>query len=208
MENKKVFQYIAGACFALVAVLGLVSAFTSRYGFYFRSAIAPIAFLIVAIGLFLNKPIIATVGSGIVTIYTLYNFTTMLGRASGMYYVYMVFIIASYALLTMTTLLHNSSMTTAIISAVARMIYLAIIAIMGGGTSGVNVITALLYAVGVIMIGLAFSTQKKNVAPVSNAPIRSQSSNSIEQITKLKGLLDKGIITKEEFEAKKKEILG
>lgn len=53
-----------------------------------------------------------------------------------------------------------------------------------------------------------------NAAPVeentnnSAAPVSSSSDDAIEQIRKFKGLLDDGIISQDEFDAKKKELLG
>ena len=45
-------------------------------------------------------------------------------------------------------------------------------------------------------------------AQVSNASASSSSNNEAEQLKRFKDLLDSGVITQEEFDAKKKEILG
>lgn len=45
-------------------------------------------------------------------------------------------------------------------------------------------------------------------SPFKTAPVRSQSHYSADELRKFKDLFDEGIITKEEFEAKKKQILG
>ena len=55
--------------------------------------------------------------------------------------------------------------------------------------------------------GLAFSnTIAQNVQSISNSDNPSKS--KIEQLRELKGLLDDGILTQEEFDAEKKRILG
>ena len=46
------------------------------------------------------------------------------------------------------------------------------------------------------------------VASGGKVKIQQGSDNTIERLTRLKALLDKGIITQEEFETKKKQILG
>ena len=68
-------------------------------------------------------------------------------------------------------------------------------------------------ALGTFMIGMAVDcitvkvstgTNEATGKVVSSTPAESQ----IERLTKLKGLLDSGVISQEEFETKKKQILG
>ena len=65
-----------------------------------------------------------------------------------------------------------------------------------------------------MLMGAALSSRSKNkaaaaqpVAPAS-APAAAPSNDLTTQLTELKGLLDQGILTQEEFDAKKKKILG
>ncbi|MCR1919887.1 SHOCT domain-containing protein [Frisingicoccus caecimuris] len=55
--------------------------------------------------------------------------------------------------------------------------------------------------------GLAFgNTIAQNVQNISSSNVQSKS--KVEQLRELKGLLDDGILTQEEFDAEKKRILG
>lgn len=59
--------------------------------------------------------------------------------------------------------------------------------------------------VGAVYLGFAFSGKPKAIAAA--APKAPGVTDTYEMLTHLKELLDKGIITQEEFEAKKKDIL-
>ena len=50
--------------------------------------------------------------------------------------------------------------------------------------------------------------QAQTTKMVKQPPKTAKSDNRIEELTKLKDLLDTGVITQEEFDAKKKQILG
>ena len=66
---------------------------------------------------------------------------------------------------------------------------------------------------GVLMMGLAFGdnlfkhSETANSKANGNGNVSSEESQT-ERLIKLKELLDKGVISQEEFEAKKKQILG
>ena len=67
--------------------------------------------------------------------------------------------------------------------------------------------------VGVLLLGLAFQKKRVPAKVMANASSTSTTTaigteTAIEKLTKLKQLLDEGIITQEEFEAKKKQLLG
>ena len=67
MENKKLFQYIAGGCFALVAVINIIT-FLSGYADTI-TYISQIGYILIAVGIFIYKPLLSTVGGGILTLY-------------------------------------------------------------------------------------------------------------------------------------------
>lgn len=66
-----------------------------------------------------------------------------------------------------------------------------------------------------MILGAALSSRRNKAAPAAGsapapAPVQKPSPDSdlAVQLTELKGLLDKGILTEAEFDAKKKQILG
>jgi hypothetical protein len=64
-----------------------------------------------------------------------------------------------------------------------------------------------LVAGAVVGSAVARSGQNNQTAPVEVAPELASASDQMAELTQLGGLRDKGILTEEEFVAKKKEIL-
>lgn len=77
-----------------------------------------------------------------------------------------------------------------------------------GGAMWGMIIQPLLECAGAVFLGFAFSELKDKPKAAAAAPKPSGASDTYEKLTHLKELLDKGIITQEEFDAKKKDILG
>lgn len=74
-----------------------------------------------------------------------------------------------------------------------------------------NIINTILMPVSLFCIGICFvsDTLETRTETIEKEEVSSLSTdNAVERITKLKSLLDKGIITEEEFASKKKEILS
>ena len=61
--------------------------------------------------------------------------------------------------------------------------------------------------IGDILQNLINERQEKTQTPIT-AETKQQNVNSLDDLKKLKDFLDSGIITQEEFDAKKKELLG
>ncbi|OIM34175.1 hypothetical protein ATX69_02410 [Oenococcus oeni] len=60
---------------------------------------------------------------------------------------------------------------------------------------------------GLVVLGLSFDQSKKE-KKVETKQTSEPKDNNLSQLVELKKLLDSGVITKEEFKAKKKQILG
>ncbi|OIM35737.1 hypothetical protein ATX71_10000 [Oenococcus oeni] len=60
---------------------------------------------------------------------------------------------------------------------------------------------------GLVILGLSFDQSKKE-KKVETKQTSEPKDNNLSQLVELKKLLDSGVITKEEFKAKKKQILG
>ena len=71
-----------------------------------------------------------------------------------------------------------------------------------------DVVLMLLECAGAVFLGFAFSKLKDKPKAAAVAPKPSGVSDIYEKLTHLKELLDKGIITQEDFDAKKRDILG
>ena len=91
---------------------------------------------------------------------------------------------------------------------IATAVYLVIF-IINGWFTFINVVICLLRIIGGVLFGFAFATEKKPaLAKTSNVAATADTESTIEKLTKLKSLLDSGIITQEEFDEKKKQMLG
>ena len=66
-----------------------------------------------------------------------------------------------------------------------------------------GVVTVLLNSLSGVFIGLSQSEEKKRIVAVST-----DDSSTADKLEKLKSFLDNGVITQEEFDAKKKQLLG
>ena len=62
--------------------------------------------------------------------------------------------------------------------------------------------------IGSVLAGLINERQSASGAPVAFAAPPAPADNALDNLAKLKALLDSGVITQEEFDAKKKQILG
>ncbi|AVI94071.1 putative permease [Oenococcus oeni] len=91
---------------------------------------------------------------------------------------------------------------------------IGITAYTAGFLSTLNVLMLALTALGLPgkkgFKGMPFITQEETEKPIqkSENTVKAENKNDLQQLVELKKLLDSGVITKKEFEAKKKQILG
>lgn len=220
LENKKSnFRLASGVCYILGALYGLFTQFSSYT--WIGGILRIIALILVAVGMFLQFPLLSVIGSGI-QILTRYR-----------------------VILGIKFLFQSFSMYQAIwwFSGLALMLYwvvflLAVINIKGkrknlGIASGcllliLSVLTfgrvryisiifeGIIPAVGAVLFALAADDFPNKISSVpavtahksSNTATSEYEGNQIERLAKLKELLDKGVISQEEFDAKKKQIMG
>lgn len=216
-KTKIPFRYIAGGCFAACALFCLI-----RLGFSLYSLTYFLAFAAIAVGLFLSIPMVSAAGSAlslILGIVDLFQFLHDLFSYYSFYFDFYDFtnlidyleaVIFSLILL-ISCLNRRCAKTMGIIAAAVQVLY--IIWVFGScwyldwGVSLWFVVQLLLECVSAVFLGFAFSELKEPEVTAA-APKPSGVSDTYEKLTHLKELLDKGIITQEEFDAKKKDILG
>lgn len=218
-KTKIPFRYIAGGCFAACALFCLI-----RLGFSLYSLTYFLAFAAIAVGLFLSIPMVSAAGSALFLILGVVDLFQFLHDLFSYYSFYFDFydftnlidyleaVIFSLILL-ISCLNRRGAKTMGIIAAAVQVLY--IIWVFGScwyldwGVSLWFVVQLLLECVSAVFLGFAFSELKdKPRAVAAAAPKASGVSDTYEKLTHLKELLDKGIITQEEFDAKKKDILG
>ena len=217
LENKKSnFRLASGVCYILGALYGLFTQFSSYT--WIGGILRIIALILVAVGMFLQFPLLSVIGSGI-QILTRYR-----------------------VILGIKFLFQSFSMYQAIwwFSGLALMLYwvvflLAVINIKGkrknlGIASGcllliLYVLTfcrvqyiifeGIIPAAGAVLFALAADDFPNKISSMpavtphksSNTATSEYEGNRVERLAKLKELLDKGVISQEEFDAKKKQIM-
>lgn len=210
MENKKTLQYIAAACFAVAALSVLLGTKVFNY-----IAILNLGgCILLAVGLFLAIPLLSASGGGllllsnsILTIRAIINdYPTIL------FVCYLLFAISSLFLI-IACINRKSAVLFGIFSAVFLIvgdIFWIIISNWATRTGLYFYLKFVSTAVGSILLGMVFTDSAKQPAAVAvSAAVtpKPNYSDAIEKLTKLKSLLDAGVITQEEFDAKKASIL-
>lgn len=225
MKNNKA-RYIAGCCFMVLVLWSLVNLI--RYD-SFGCLIELVGFLLVAISLLVSVPVLSTIGFAIMFVYasvlTVDNIASLIidGGLRGLVrWISLSDVIplafAVYALLLVVASFRSKSAKTLGISAtgvaLVRVIMIAIYNSKGGYGITINTILwNVLIMCGAILFGFVqntISTQKQSkqsqMAEKTNHV--SDEISNLEKIVKLKKMLDAGILTEEEFNAKKKQFLG
>ena len=228
-ERKKHFRYIGGACLILVSfimlsgnmfavgtgimdLLGLDSGI--RYGTYYTIAhiITILPLLAMAAGLFLNQPTVTMIGAGIEAAEALIRVIANIREYEGFFSSNIIFILwgAAFVLAALACYQFDQSKLLGMGAAGAYIVG----ALLGKLIWNWDIIPCLLTAAAFILIGLAFdhytpapaAAQVRPAQPVQTAQ-PAQAGDSLAQVAKLKELLDRGILTQEEFDAKKRELL-
>lgn len=209
-KTKIPFRYIAGGCFAASAIFYFVNNGLLHHVFNFYTISLVLAFAAIAVGLFLSVPMVSAAGSVLLLISRIVH----LFRFMDSHFIWLIQLLvpAIFALLLLITCLNRRSAKTMGIIAAAIRFILAILTIylffLFGGAMWGMIIQPLLECAGAVFLGFAFSELKDKPKAAAAAPKPSGASDTYEKLTHLKELLDKGIITQEDFDAKKKDILG
>lgn len=221
MGNNKTLKYIAGACFAIYAVLDIVSLIQN--GFYVWSLLVLIGSFLIAVSLFTSIPILTTAGSALCLVTAARALILYIGyiRDDGIpkrYLLYAIMFLVIWLLLFIAGINTKSTKSIGIVAGViaaARFVAIIIGNLVDTGSvrlAFTDILSYLVVSIGALLIGLSAenSAVRKGgaVASSNKAKIQQGSDNVIERLTKLKALLDNGIITQEEFEMKKKQIMG
>lgn len=237
MEKKNInFRYVAGACFG-IEVLYIIINIVAGYTLFDLSTLVLIAgYALIAASMFTSIDILTSVGGGFlaaIVINSFIEFTKYWDWDWDYFWDYFwitlsttpLLVIADFILLVVYILFvliglnRNNAKTISIVAAaliVVRFIMRTLHYKIYSGSFHLNFGDILFYTIliiGTIMIGLAL-----NIDDVKDSSGKTASSNGvnlmtpaesqIDRLTKLKGLLDNGVISQEEFDAKKKQILG
>jgi len=209
-NRQQLFFILSAVAFASVGLLlfangGLRSTFNYNFFRGFQVLIYILAHFVVAIGLLLKKRPILQTGCGLHIIYYIIGFLSF-----GFYIWNFLSLLFWLFLLLITFLPPKASLPLAFASAAAQIVRAVVP--YSFNPSLLNYLHLMLLIAGAILMGVAFSS--KLPAPTKKGPIAPPATPAItscdiaEKLIKLKSLLDDDIISQEEFEEKKKQLLG
>lgn len=212
MNNKNLFRNIAGACFCFLAIwkaFGMIAGFTwitSPLDFFY-----PIILILLGIGLFTKSKILIMISSIVAAVYNasyIFRMSALLGiplsQMAASSYIINIGYALSFLILAFAVTQNNISHVLGIVAAVFYVINVFFIRI-----NLPTILTFIPSIAGCVMTGLAFSNKLvEQVNHTGSKQIAENSDSKIEKLSKLKELLDRGIITQEEFDEKKKQLLG
>lgn len=213
-KNLKIIRYLAGAIFISMALclipdvsytidadrLNVVPIFACGYIVYI------VGTFLIAFSMFGKFYTLLAVGSAMQALYwVIFIFT------GGKFY-YKIFVVIAYILLAMAVFQRKKSLTMGIISAISVVLSFVVFQITNYSWWGAifySVKSTVCESVGVLLACMVLqNTPQIQTVKIKQPAIAQKTDNRIEELTKLKDLLDTGVISQEEFDAKKKQILG
>lgn len=233
-RQKNIRRYIAAACFAGAAVISVISLIrnimndiTYNTTTLIFLVLCVVGYALIAVSMFASVPVLTSVGGGLVLLYyinMLCLFIRLVANASLINgtsnIIWAVSQIIFFILIIIAGLNRKSAKVLGITAASicgVRLVVDSIYDFISYGSIGMR-LTAwfnfLFIILGAVMLGLVlydmqegYSASKRPRAQVSDAELFSGNSQ-LDQLGKAKMLLDAGVISKEEFTARKRNILG
>lgn len=202
-KNNDILRYIASGVFFLLAILSLTRGWI-RY-----DGLDAVAYALVGVSFLMKKPKLTTIGAGTLLLWLVLSYlisgTLSSFIRNGEYSIMLWYVLGLAADILFIILTVNGKKSMGYAAAgVSAVRYLISIIFMHDSFS----LRTILWLAGLILAGLVCeaAVPKRRAA----APKAAQSSvaGTIERMEKLQGLLEKGVITQEEFDAKKKQLLG
>lgn len=216
--NKKSYKYIASICFALVLVnivspyLELLAEGEFNPGLIITLIFPGLLYVIVIIGMLTAIPLLSTVGFALLILSNILSLPSVLRTGDSPLILFNAVLgIVAFVFMMLSTITLRKAKKNGMIAAIISVIRI-VVALLSGG---LNVLFGVFIAAGAMFTGLACeSLQNRTMlnvaAPIQNSNTFQQGTledDKVEKLLSLKSFLDKGIITQEEFEEKKKQLL-
>lgn len=235
MEKKNnSLRYVAGACFGIRALIYINSVVRNMQDGYRLSPwtlISIVGCALIAVSMFASVDILTSVGGGILAVGAARRLILDFGRFLdfGRYGFYPKrYLIADFIWLVVCILfvvigLNRKNAKTICIVAGALLAVGFLVVIFGAlcdkiyydffPLGFIEFLRNVIEIVGTIMMGLALNIDdaqdsSSKTASTSGIHSRTPTESQMDRLAKLKDLLDNGVISQEEFDSKKKQILG
>lgn len=221
MENKNI-QKITIACFAILAVWDIVNLLDY---FTFLGLLATIGSVLVVVALLKKTPVFSAVGFGLMALQGIGSILENVGSILDGWFplsILLVWVlnITVNILLMIISIKPQSAKSLGITAAGIAIVRLVVLIIRnlaeGYSTTATTIIWGVLFAASAMLLGLSFDSFAKEPqviktsTPAKVSPVveNTLQNSNVEKLLRLKELLDKGVITQEEFDEKKKELLN
>ncbi len=218
-KNLKIIRYLVGIIFLSLALTSFLCSFLYHTtGYKIGYIVSALGAAMLAVSIFLGIRQIFMVGAGFQAVSCLVKLLfSRIGTPAQdtVNIISCVLLLAGYVFIALAiqekknkTIYEILSIALFLIGCIASQIALH------GKVSGDNIAFALedfvLIASPILLACIVLENvpQAQTTKTVKQPPKTAKSDNRIEELTKLKDLLDTGVITQEEFDAKKKQILG
>lgn len=210
-KNLKTIRYLTGIVFAVHFIVSVVY-LTGDWvwcGWYGKLAfmVETLGMLLMAVSLFVDTYSLLAIGAGMQSV------GILLSIIFEEYTFISILLFIAYALIALTTCQKENAITMGIVSA-ALFIIEGFWGYCVGADSfwealpyALNGWTVLLATAAMLTCVVVQNTPQNKPIKTSQPTIAQKTDNRIDELTKLKDLLDAGAITQEEFDAKKKQIL-
>lgn len=205
-QKNKIIRYCAGVAFLLLAILEL----KNRLSFW--GVVFAIGFAITGVSFLVKKPVLATVGGIILLAGSLISDLTdgyisslfwCIGAGAFLYPILELLGIATNVLFVILTIngkkqLGYAATATCVIGYLARMVFF----------HSYLSLYMIVRIASLFLAGLAYEDMPAKVKKTVSNMVHISAADKIQHLEKLYDLLEKGILTQEEFEAKKKQLLN
>lgn len=227
-KKNNSLRYVAGACFGIVALIYINGIVRNMQEGYYRSAlwtlVSIVGYALIAVSMFASVNILTSAGGGILAVGAAEVFISNLGTISPFKrYLITGFIWLVVCILFVVIGLNRKNAKTICIVAGALLAVRLFVFIFCAfcdkiyydvfSLGFIEFLLNVVEIVGTIMMGLALNIDdaqesSSKTAGSSGIHSRTPAESQMDRLAKLKDLLDNGVISQEEFDAKKKQILG
>jgi len=226
-DKTKIFRILAAACFFVLGILAVRStgpmlgnfrvnleeAFSWGFSFYWFcnalyalfSALAPAGYILVALGTLLGKRVFTVIGAvvcGLGYVFISLTYWRNMLTSLPMFFAWICLLLAACGR-------GKKCLGFGIAAAGFRLLNLMMILLIRGGRPVLlGILLPLLFIAGAILLAMDSAAKAAPPKKIPAAvPAAVSQTDRIGQLMQLKELLDAGILTQEEFEAKKAELL-
>lgn len=214
--DSKVIKYLAIACFAVGAVMDIIDCI--KY-FSFFNVIYVVGSVLIIVALLTSKPILSSIGFAF---WATIMFSNFLQNIRGVFNSPLIGVvwginIVVYVLLMLSSINLKKAKNFGFIAMILSIVRLLLLIIrnltQGFGIGAYLIIWGVLLAVGSMLLGLAYDEivngeSSKKIATSNLNKVNIAEESNVEKVVRLKAFLDDGLITREEFDEKKKQLLN